>query len=117
VPLFLKRQYDRTPGGVLFFASHCSFESTVAVQAGMGFRGGDTGSDEFSTAPQVTISGPSDGPAFLLAHVENIHISNLAILAQTTGVVITDSALVRLTNVAINAQVGANVRPAPGSRC
>ena len=104
-------------GGVLFFASHCSFESTVAVQAGMGFRGGDTGSDEFSTAPQITISGPSDGPAFLLAHVENIHISNLAILAQTTGVVITDSALVRLTNVAINAQVGANVRPAPGSRC
>ena len=91
-------------GGVLFFASQCTFESTVTVQAGLGFRGGDTGSDEFSTAPQITITGPADGPAFLLAHVDNVHFSNLAILAQTTGVIITDSALVRLTNVAINAQ-------------
>ena len=67
-------------GGVLFFASHCTFESTVAVLARMGFRGGDTGSDEFSTAPQVTIHGPAIGPAFLVAHVDNVSPTDSGVL-------------------------------------
>ena len=91
-------------GGVLFFATSCGFKTTVIVPSGIGFQGGAGMSDEFSTPTQTEIFGPTIGPAFLLASVEEVHFNNLAIIAGTTGVYITDTALVRFTNVAIHAQ-------------
>jgi hypothetical protein len=91
-------------GGVLFFATSCAFESTVVVPSGVGFQGGAGTSDEFSTPTQAEVRGPAVGPAFLLASVEEVHFSDLVIIGGTTGVYITDTALVRFTNVAIHAQ-------------
>ena len=91
-------------GGVVYFATSCSFESTVVVPANVNLHGGGNGGgDEFSFRPQTQITGPKTGPAFLVQHVTNVQFQNLEISGWNTGVIVTDSAVVRFTNVAIHA--------------
>ena len=73
--------------------------------------GGNAGTSEFLFRPQTEISGPKSGPAFLVQHTTNVQFTNLAIAGHNTGVIVTDSALVRFRNVAIRADyqgLGAN---------
>jgi hypothetical protein len=91
-------------GGTIYFASPCAFEATVVVPGGTGLRGGGGGgSDQFGFKPQTQISGPSEGPAFLVQHTTSVEFMDLEILGWNTGVIVTDSALVRFNNVAIHA--------------
>jgi hypothetical protein len=91
-------------GGVVYFASSCDFESTVIVPGGICLHGGGSGGgDEFSFRPQTHIGGPKQGPAFLVEHVTNVQFQALEIEGWNTGVIVTDSAVVRFTNVAIHA--------------
>ena len=54
--------------------------------------------------PKVEISGPTEGPVFELSHIQEVHFNDLIVIGQTTGIFISDTALVRFTNVAIHAQ-------------
>ena len=90
--------------------------STVSLPSEVELRGSGLHAAEFTTEPGASISGPKDGPAFLIAHVEKIQIADLSILGQRTGVIVTDSALIRFTNVGIEAQFAgeaANEAPPP----
>ena len=83
-------------GGTVYFATKCAFASTVIVPGGTSFKGGgDAGGSEFLFRPQTEIVGPRDGPAFLVQHTTSVDFSNLAISGHNTGVIVTDSALVR----------------------
>lgn len=91
-------------GGTIFFATACDFNSTVIVPGATSFQGGgDGGSGEFLFRPQSLISGPDHGPAFLVQHTTNVEFTNLEIAGHNTGVIVTDSALVRFRNVGIRA--------------
>jgi hypothetical protein len=59
------------------------------------------------------INGPKEGPAFLIAHVEKIQLVDLSIQGHDTGVICTDSALIRFTNVGIEAQFAGSGYEAP----
>jgi hypothetical protein len=76
----------------------------VSLPGDIELRGSGLHSAEFSTAPGATISGPKQGPAFLIAHVEKVQLKDLSILGVHTGVIITDAALVRFSNVGVQAQ-------------
>lgn len=92
-------------GGSVFFATLCAFTSTVDVPGGTALRGGGRGSsDQFGLKPQTHISGPNEGPAFIVQHTTNVQFDDLAIMGVNTGVIVTDSAVVRFNNVAIHAE-------------
>ena len=61
------------------------------------------GGDEFSFRPQTSIAGPAAGPAFIVEHVTNVEFHNLEIMGHNTGVIVTDSAVVRFTSCSIHA--------------
>ena len=61
------------------------------------------GGDEFSFRPQTSIAGPNAGPAFIVEHVTNVEFHNLEIMGHNTGVIVTDSAVVRFTSCSIHA--------------
>lgn len=91
-------------GGTVYFATSCDFETTVVVPGNVNLRGGGNGAgDEFSFRPQTHITGPKKGPAFIVQHVTNVQFQDLEIAGWNTGVIVTDSAVVRFTNVAIHA--------------
>eukprot|EP01052_Picozoa_sp_SAG31_P026776 SAG31_NODE_2453_length_5662_cov_161.116442_4_plen_478_part_00 len=92
-------------GGSIYFATACSFESTVVVPGGTSLVGGGNASpSEFGGgAKQTEISGPRNGPAFLVQHTTNVQFHNLLIAGHNTGVIVADSALIRFVNVAIRA--------------
>ena len=62
---------------------------------------------EFSTASEAWIKAPEDGPAFFLNWTHAVHLAHLNIAATVSGIIVKDSALIRLTNVAI--EVSRNV--------
>ena len=89
----------------LFFPpGEYALETTVSLPSEVELRGSGLHAAEFTTEPGAQISGPKDGPAFLIEHVEKIQIVDLSILGQRTGVIVTDSALIRFSNVGIEAQ-------------
>ena len=91
-------------GGTVYFATSCDFDTTVVVPGDVNLHGGGNGGgDEFSFRPQTRITGPKKGPAFIVQHVTNVQFQNLEIMGWNTGVIVTDSAVVRFTNVAIHA--------------
>ena len=59
----------------------------VSLPGDIELRGSGLHSAEFSTAPGATISGPKQGPAFLIAHVEKVQLKDLSILGVHTGVI------------------------------
>ena len=89
---------------VFFPPGGYSLESTVELPNEVELRGSGLSAAEFTTEPGARISGPKYGPAFLIAHAEKIQLVDLSILGQTTGVIVTDSALIRFTNVGVEAQ-------------
>ena len=92
-------------GGIVFFATQGQFTSTVVVPGGTSLRGGGpAGAGQFTFRPQTEIKGPTDGPAFLIEHATNVQFHDLLIMGHTTGVIITDAAMVHFANVAIHAQ-------------
>jgi hypothetical protein len=90
-------------GGIIFFGSNCTFESTVSLPSRTGLQGGAAGTHEFVTGPVTVIKGPALGPAFLIESGEGFHLQNLAIDGHHSGIVITDAANVRFTNCAVSA--------------
>jgi hypothetical protein len=95
---------SRACGGSIYFGTACTFESTVIVPGGTSLKGGgNSPTSEFLFRPQTVISGPRHGPAFLVEHTTNVQFEDLQIAGHNTGVVVTDSAVIRFVNVAIRA--------------
>ena len=93
----------RACGGNVFFPpGRYRFASTVNVPSRVGLFGSGGGVAQFGTPPQAEIIAPPYAPAFQIgSHTSRVHIANLDIVADTTGMIIVNSALVRLTNVGI----------------
>eukprot|EP01047_Picozoa_sp_COSAG01_P019269 COSAG01_NODE_1066_length_11878_cov_244.494949_14_plen_303_part_00 len=95
---------SRACGGSIYFGTACTFESTVIVPGGTSLKGGgNSPTSQFLFRPQTVISGPRHGPAFLVEHTTNVQFEDLQIAGHNTGVVVTDSAVIRFVNVAIRA--------------
>eukprot|EP01046_Picozoa_sp_COSAG06_P022927 COSAG06_NODE_1799_length_8367_cov_3.030721_4_plen_242_part_00 len=98
---------------VFFPPGSYSFHTTVSLPGGLELRGSGLRAAEFITQPGALIHGPMEGPAFLIEHVEKIQLVDLSIQGQSTGVIVTDSALIRFTNVGIEAQFAGQGDEAP----
>jgi hypothetical protein len=91
-----------------------SFQTTVVLPGNMEVRGSGLQPSEFLPPPGAWVYGPKNGPAFLIAHVESVHLADLNIVGTYTGVIVTDSALIKFSNVGIQAQfagLAENERP------
>lgn len=99
----------------LFFPpGRYSFGTTVVLPGNVELRGSGLQPSEFLPPPGASVWGPKIGPAFLIAHVECVHLADLNIVGTYVGVIVTDSALVRFSNVGIQAQfagIAENERP------
>ena len=99
-------------GGAVFFRatrgdglSRYTFSSTVDLPADIGLQGGGGvhAIAQFQTAPMAEIVGPRAGPVFNIISSGKVHLANLRIIGIHTGIYISDSALIRLTNVNVQA--------------
>jgi hypothetical protein len=89
---------------VFFPPGGYSFGTTVVLPGGIELRGSGLGASEFIPGTAAGIGGPKLGPAFLIAHVEKVHLVDLSIEGYSTGVIVTDAALVKFSNVGVEAQ-------------
>ena len=89
---------------VFFPPGEYAFLSTVALSDNVELRGSGLFSAEFLPPQGATIHGPQDGPAFLIAHAEKVHLVDLNVIGQYTGIIVTDAALVKFSNVGVEAQ-------------
>lgn len=89
---------------VFFPPGEYTLLSTVALPGNLELRGSGLQSSEFLPPQGARINGPKNGPAFLIAHTEKVHLVDLSILGQHTGVIVTDAALIKFSNVGIEAQ-------------
>lgn len=102
------------PGG-MFGSTAYTLHATVTIGHGDGpiaLQGAGTASAGLTQTPPATmVHGPvhkdGGGPVFIVTATSGVHFRDLEIIGWYTGVIITDAAAVRFTNVAIQAQAQA----------